>query len=518
MTEMIERGAVGVRVVAAAEMAEIDRRAHEEYAMPGLVLMERAGGELWRRLRLRIGSPQSATPPRVVVAVGGGNNGGDALVMARVAYQEGYRVTVLLVRRPQRTEAATQVAMCEALGVPMLEWAHGTSAARATVAASSWIVDGITGTGLTEGLRASYAPLVEALNASGARRCAVDIPSGLYQRFRPSEPAVRADLTLTVELPKLALMMPLARPYCGAIEVVPIGFPAPLLRRGEHASPPIELIGRTELSHLVPTLSPWSYKHQRGVVAVAGGSGAMLGAALLAADGAAAAGAGLVRMVVDGELVPSVRHLRSSYITEENSSWKWSGGITLIVGPGWGRERHRADYLREYIESGARGVLDADALPLYRALSAHNDGWVSLKGKWVLTPHPGEFMVLAALPKEEALSRAAELLPRMAADIGAVIVLKSHTTFIAAPSGALRIYDHPNPALATGGSGDTLAGVIGALLARGVAPFEAASAGVVVHGAAGQRCYEEHGLFRADSLAESVAKICGELVRFPSTT
>ena len=486
-------------------MAEIDRQAQTHYHMPALLLMERAGDALWRKLQNTV--LQSAHPPatKVIVAIGSGNNGGDALVMARLAHQKGYDVHIIAIREPARAPATTQMAICKTLNIPWIDWKSAEPNARQLLRKANWIIDGITGTGTSVALRTTYHGAIAEINASPGRRCAVDIPSGIYEHYQTSDCAIQADITLTVELPKLALFLPLTRPYCGTIETVSMGFPYPLINERTSSA----LITENQLAQWLPSISRWSYKQQRGVVAVAAGADGTLGAALLAADGATAAGVGLIHMVVDSTHSAAIHHARPSYMVADSAHWNPDPTLTIVAGPGWGATTKRKALLQRYLTSECRGVLDADALHLYRTLSA--DKKLPLRGKWILTPHLGEFAELTGQPKAQLLPKVIAHLQSMATEIEAVIVLKSATTIIAAPDGELSIYDHPNPALATGGSGDTLAGVIGALLARGVPPLRAAQTGVLLHGLAAQRCYRERGFFLAQHLAGSIAQIVSEL-------
>ena len=499
-----------MRIVHAAQMAEIDRRSQEEYHLPALLLMERAGSALWKQFRKTAMQSRPATaPPQVVMVAGAGNNGGDALVMARLAFQSGWPIEIVTLRPPSDEPALTQFTICQALAIPIHSWEKQPTKIAKLLQQSDWIVDGINGTGLRAPLRNEYHPLIEKINHSPAQCCAIDIPSGLYYGFSHQDQAVTADYTLTVELPKLALFMPLARPYCGEITVVSIGFPAPLLTQYAAAT----ALEDGALSALLPPLVPWSHKQQRGVVAVAAGAPTTVGAALLAADGAAAAGAGLLHLVMDERQHLIAHQARPSYIVQDSAKWRVSSVFTMVIGPGWGRSTARASQLRSYIESGAQGVLDADALHVYRALQESRDA-PPLQGRWVLTPHPGEFAILVGRPKVQLLPQVVTHLLEIAAALDAVVVLKSCTTMIADPSGQLAIYDNPNPALATGGSGDTLAGIIGAFMARGLVPYQAACGGVLLHGVAARRCAQSRGLFRAEHLAASIAQVVGEMMGY----
>ena len=185
---------------------------------------------------------------------------------------------------------------------------------------------------------------------------------------------------------------------------------------------------------------------------------------------------------------------------------------SLVVGPGWGTGPARAEWLRRLLVMPCRGVLDADATTLL----ARAGGTGRLAGRWVLTPHPGELARLLGATVAEALADPAAAAADVAAKFGAVVVLKGHVTYIAAPDGGdagvgaeppLSVVDGMQPWLATGGSGDVLAGVIGALLAGRIGPYRAACAGVLIHAAAARRLYRERGWFLAEDLPASVSRV-----------
>jgi NAD(P)H-hydrate epimerase len=172
----------------------------------------------------------------------------------------------------------------------------------------------------------------------------------------------------------------------------------------------------------------------------------------------------------------------------------------LLVGPGWGLAAERAEWLGRLLALGLPGVLDADGITLLAGLPAPRLG-----GRWVLTPHPGEFARLAGLPVAELLADPLPTLLSWSARLEAVILLKGHCSYVASPDGRYWILDGMNPALATGGSGDVLAGIVGGLAAGGLAPLAAARLGALLHARAGELAYRERGYFLAEDLLPYVS-------------
>jgi NAD(P)H-hydrate epimerase len=179
---------------------------------------------------------------------------------------------------------------------------------------------------------------------------------------------------------------------------------------------------------------------------------------------------------------------------------------TLLIGPGWGLTDQRKRILRSLIRSGLPGVLDADGITLLARIRGEVS--VKFRRRWILTPHPGEFGRLAGLETAEVLADPLPHLLRVSAELEAVIVLKGHCTFVASPEGRYGIYDGMNPAAATGGSGDVLAGMCAGLLTSGLQPPEAAPLAVLLHGRIGKDLYRERGYYLAEDMVEAVSEAC----------
>ena len=292
-----------MKVVSSEAMATIDRRAQDEFAIPSALLMEDAGVCAWSLFVDRAGAGRLPRG-RLVFVAGKGNNGGDALVMARRALCQGARgLTVVLADgRPQAGGVPSQMlAAAEAYGIECRTWQSEREQVLARLRESSWIFDGVSGTGLRGALRAPLSDLVDAINSSPARKAALDVPSGVSDSYDPAWQAVRADLTLTMGLPKTCLYLPHVRALCGKIMVVPVGFPPGLL---EDAAIPGEMLPFNAWRALRKPIAPDAHKGQRGHLAVFAGSPGTTGAAWLSATAAARSRLGLVSLFAGRDVYP----------------------------------------------------------------------------------------------------------------------------------------------------------------------------------------------------------------------
>ena len=511
-----------MRIVRPAQMAEIDRRAQEEFYIPGMVLMENAGIKgFLHYLELR----HDAGDKELLFIAGGGNNGGDALVMARQACTllPEARVRVVLVKRKLGELAGVHASSVEALGIPLAVWEDESERAHEFISSADVIFDGIAGTGLKGALRAPLDSLVKAVNEAAGREAselatagyrreqadfsrgelrtvevvAVDVPSGVGEGFREGMTAVCADLTLTMGLPKTTLYNLASRPFCGRIERICLGFPPQLLSNPEGSGELVEeLRPRVEARR--------GYKGSRGHTAVFAGSVGTTGAASLSSRAAAAAGSGLVTLYCDNRLYPYFAGKAEGVMVKPLDLCDdalLASHRAIVAGPGWGKGR--AELFTRLLESGLPGVADADGL---RAANELPSG-ARFQGQWVLTPHPGEFSLISEISPEELFSDPIEAVREAAERLDAVVLLKAHVSYVAAPDGRYAVVDGMNPAMGTGGSGDVLAGTIGGLLAGGEAPFSAACRAARVHQSAGRRAAERSGWFTAEELPPIIARL-----------
>jgi hydroxyethylthiazole kinase-like uncharacterized protein yjeF len=282
---------------------------------------------------------------------------------------------------------------------------------------------------------------------------------------------------------------PSSREVCGEVTAVPLGFPKP-------AESSAELLTDGDLADLIPKISREAYKGTRGHLALFGGAAGMTGALVLASRSAAAAGAGLVSLGIDESILPLVAPQVNAFQvrTASETLARVSHYDALVVGPGWGAASNRGEFFRELWATDLPLVVDADALSVWA-----QEPRPVRSAPVVVTPHPGEFRRLGA--GEPSVSAAREL----SRSRGVVVVLKGAVTWIV-DADQSRVWDSANPALGTGGSGDCLAGVVGALLAMGLSGFDAATAAVVLHGLAGRDLAQRYGWFTADRIPEALAQ------------
>ncbi len=488
-----------MKIVSSESMSEIDSQASVKFGIPAVLLMENAGIKCWAHIRDHF-KVNSLANDNIVIVAGSGNNGGDALVIARQAWISGLRkVKIVLIKDKGNDMVSLHRKICENYGIPVLTYGRDDAAIISTITLSGLILDGITGTGLRGALRGDAAGLVHLVNSSSAIRISIDIPSGLGEGFKPEYPAVKADITLTIGLPKTILYYPATRAFAGKIIVVSIGFPPSLLEDPVGAG---ELFTAEDLN--LPVIPDWAYKGTRGHTAVFAGSEGTVGAAVLSASAAGRARSGLVTLFSDSNVykaaAPQLKSIMVRKLDYDGGSLTLDGVTSLLAGPGWGR-LGRGPLLEKLFDSGLPGVLDADGLYILSELEdkiKKKHGY--LGGRWVFTPHPGEFSRISGLDKKEFLISPLPYLREAAAKYGAVIVLKGHVTFIVTPDGDYSIVDGMNPSMSTGGSGDILAGIIAGLLAQGMQPYESAVMGVILHQTVGRVCFEEKGWFLAEDL------------------
>ncbi len=459
------------------QMARADALAVEA-GVASIVLMENAGQAV-----CRVFFEHYAQMP-VLVLCGPGNNGGDGFVVARLLAKAGWPVGLALFGDPEklrgdaRTNAERWSGKTQILSAGFLVGALKDS--------DILIVDALLGAGLDRDVKGELAAIVEALNQSGQRVVAIDTPSGLEGASGEVRGvAVRADRTVTFFRKKPGHLLYPGRALCGEVAVRDIGIPASVL-----AEIGAQTFENTPNLWALPGAEPQGHKYSRGHCVVVSGNELHTGAARLAARSALRVGAGLVTLVgTRSALLVQAAHVTSVMLAETDGA---EGLVALLsdrrknavlIGPAAGvGERTRKNVLAA-LASGAAIVLDADALTsfqdqpevLFRAIAALPDRSV------VLTPHGGEFASLFGTPHLENKLERALAAAKLS---GATIVLKGADTVIAAPEGRAAINSNAPPTLATAGSGDVLAGLVGGLLAQGMSGFDGAAAAVFLHGEA----------------------------------
>jgi NAD(P)H-hydrate epimerase len=464
-----------MKIVTACQMKELDARTTREAGIPERTLIARAGEAAaeWITRRYAPGFV------RILVLVGKGNNGADALAVAARLRRLKYRVQV--VRGWERGALSKIQRAVREAPVELL------------------VIDGLFGTGLNRRLGEPYLPIVSFLERSGVRVIALDIPSGLdADSGIPWGASLVASQTLTFQLPKLGLVQEHAADRVGELHVLDIGFPENLMAE---IRTPYDLITAEELKPVFLARKRGSYKGDQGHVLVIGGSVGFAGAPALAARGALFAGAGLVTLAVPQTIYSVSAGLAGAEVmvhplTDRNRGWvgrsAWpmirtllKGCSAVVIGPGIGTCSETGFLLEKVLrESTVPIVVDAGGLSLLASKTAILR---KASAEVVITPHPGEMGRLVNLTAREVQRKRFEVAEAFARRHVVTVVLKGCRTLVAHP-GARRVSVNAlagNPGMASGGVGDVLGGVIGACLARGLKAADAARAGVFLHACAG---------------------------------
>ncbi|MGC9967439.1 MAG: NAD(P)H-hydrate dehydratase [Syntrophobacteraceae bacterium] len=504
-------------VLSAKEMAGLDAKTIGEVGIPGIVLMENAAqgaaAFFMKVLPDLIGR-------RTTVVAGSGNNAGDGFALARIFHSRGARVNVVCLRSPAKLsgDALTNFTILERIGVPVTVWdeAEDFDAQWEQVGRSDAVIDAILGTGLKSELTGLYRKIVDKINGLKVPVLAVDVPSGLDATTGlPLGAAIRATATATFGFLKIGHLIEQGPELAGELEVIDIGIPPGLVRSSGIQR---RLLTDDLLSSWIEPRSPETHKGQAGHVCVLSGSRGKTGAAALVCLGAARAGAGLVTLFVPQSLNPilEVKLTEAMTLPIAETFEKTPASIALdqildflkgkqalAMGPGISTHEDTAALVKKLLlKAPCPMVLDADAIS---AISDDPAILLEALGPVVLTPHPGEMARICHCSVSDVQRDRLEFASRFARQYGAVLVLKGHRSIIAAPDGRVAINSTGNPAMASGGMGDTLTGIIAGLLAQGFDDFRAACLGVYVHGAACDRVFEDvssRGLLATDMLDE----------------
>jgi NAD(P)H-hydrate epimerase len=498
-------------LASAAEMRGLDRHTIETLGVPGALLMEAAG----RAVCDVVLALREAADDPVLVVCGGGNNAGDGFVVARQLHLLGVpvRVALLGAARSLRGDAADNWKRLGTLAVPV-EGARWRRPPRGVV------LDAIFGTGLSrrvEGAAAAAIRRINAVRGAGAgavRVVAIDVPSGLCaDTGQPLGVAVEADATVSIGLPKLGLALEPGRSYAGAITVARIG----IADEAPGVKVAAELLTRAAAGAGLPARPADGHKGSFGHALLVGASEGKTGAIALAAEAAGRVGAGLVTIACPAGLndileIKCTEAMTAPLPDTTERALAASAEVALRrlaaerdavgFGPGLGQGAETVKLVRaSVIDLDRPLVLDADGL---NALAGEPGLLARRRAPTVLTPHPGEAARLlgtraAALNRDRVGAARA-----LAESSGAVVLLKGAASVIAEPGGRVAINPTGGPALATGGTGDVLLGVVTGLLAQGCAPFEAAALGAFVHGLAADRIAARTG--PAGLLAEDLTR------------
>jgi len=491
-----------MHIVTMAEMRKLEARADQEYGLTSHILMENAGKSAADILVTHINRTRSMAELEFLVLVGPGNNGGDGLVMARHLKKWGGRVS--LYRWKEQRLTIDDEDVDEQDTEKMLE---------GKLQLAGFVLDALLGTGVSRPLPESMRSLLarvrqERETREALRVVAIDLPTGMNADTGEVDPGtIPADITITLACPKQGFFFFPGREYIGTLYVGEIGLPAEL---EAHLSS--EMLTGKLVKKLLPKRPLESNKGTFGKVMLFCGSPPYPGSAFLAASGAGRVGAGLITLAVTKKMLPiyagAFHEATFVLLPEEDAeSFQRSSALldhlegysSLLIGPGLGQSASTREAILQILEQlrtmpderRPSLVIDADGL---NNLSAMERWWTLLPSGTVITPHPGEMGRLCnGLKVSGGNVDRLELARSKAKEWQVTLVLKGACTIIAEPDGRTRINWLANPALATAGTGDVLAGLVVGLLAQHVDPFEAASAAVYLHAAAAELVSKEIG-------------------------
>ncbi len=457
----------------AEDVRQLDRVAIEVAGIAGIELMNRAGRAVFEELRYRW--PEAR---RLMIVCGGGNNGGDGYVVARLAQKAGLVARVVALSDPARLRGDAALAWQSARDAGVrVEPYEGQSFDEADL-----IVDAIFGTGLDRQVAGHYADVIDAINAAPAPVVAVDIPSGLHaDSGRALGRAVEAQSTVTFIGLKQGLLTGQGPRFCGRLVFDDLGVPASVYEA-------VAVVSRRIDRALLPQwLSPRprdAHKGDCGHVLLIGGNHGFAGAVRMAAEAAVRVGAGLTTVATRPGHVAAMAAARPEVMWRGVDSASeldplLARASVVAIGPGLGRDAWAEAMWHAVLTSGLPLVVDADALNL---LAGQEN--VAPHAGWVVTPHPGEAARLLDLSAAEINGERFAAVRRLQHQFGGVAVLKGAGSLICDSEGEISLCSDGNPGMATGGMGDVLTGVIAALNAQGLSLGDAARAGVVLHAAA----------------------------------
>ncbi|MBI3038416.1 NAD(P)H-hydrate dehydratase [bacterium] len=480
-----------MRLVTGRQMREIDSYAIGNIGIPSLVLMENAGLKILFTLEKVLGGLKGK---RFAIVCGKGNNGGDGLVVARHLFNNHIPIHVFICANSDElsTDTSVNLKILQNSGFQPIHMAGKPDLDRLKVALefSDCLIDALYGTGFSGAIDGFPKDVVRVMNEANVRRVSIDVPSGLCSTTgKLSNPSFRADVTITLGLPKLGLYLYPGCESAGQIWIADLGIP----QAAYDAIPSTQAILTRELAQvLLPVRPDNSHKGTFGSTLILAGSRDYHGAGILVTYGALRSGVGLVNLglpdVLAGkmfcETLPDVvvRTFNSAdggfFISEDSVQEFYEIYDSIIIGPGWGRGGRRFDSIKSILNRWKGGLLiDADAL------NEIEDPEIlkGFPGDLILTPHLGEFSRMVKKPikeiREDLLDSARDFVKK----VPCVLVLKSSTPVIVGTDGNAFLCSRPNSGLAKGGSGDLLAGLIGGFLAQGLSGIRAACLGVYLH-------------------------------------
>ncbi len=467
-----------MKILTAKQMREVDHKTTEEFGIPSGILMENAGFHVVQLIEEHF---EHCSNLHVAVVCGPGNNGGDGFVVARQLYMRGTMPHVYLAvpEKSLKGDARTNFEILRRYGdIPIFEiGGEGEDLEEETGLFDAYhlIVDALLGTGLKEPAEGRMGAIIQAMNRAPANIVAVDIPSGLFaDEYKPVENAVFADITVTFTAPKPGLLLGEAHSYVGDLYCVSIGTPERLVDVPEHH---LNTITPDDFECMMIPRKKDTHKGNYGHVLIVGGAQGKTGAVRLAGRAALRTGVGLVTAAVPDECLNLVGADCPELMTEATGPGGFKAGDTLervlsllssrdllVVGPGLGTGPDAEAFLTGLLPRlEVPAILDADALT---CIARNLDRLAKVDVPLVLTPHPGEMARLLGCSTGDVQESRERLAGEFARKHGVHLILKGYRTICADPDGQVWINRTGNPGMATAGSGDVLAGMLGAICAR----------------------------------------------------
>ncbi|MBN2060983.1 MAG: NAD(P)H-hydrate dehydratase [Deltaproteobacteria bacterium] len=511
-----------MRLVKASEIQEMDRLTIQEIGIPGVVLMENAARGAGR-LFIEHFNPSEGS--RILILCGSGNNGGDGYVMARYLHLAGFRVTVIVLSQLERItgDALTNLEIIRRMELDIRETTtpEQWERFRGNFEQYDFVIDGIFGTGLNSSVRSLYYSVIDDINLSERPIMSIDIPSGLNaDTGEVMGIAVKADLTVTFGFPKLGQFLYPGVEHVGRLARIDICIPRIV---SERMPARFSIIEPGDFMPLFKSGGKNIHKGNRGHLLILAGSVGKTGAASLTALGALRAGAGLVTVGIPKSLneilevklteamtapLPETDDGSLSMGAEEDIERLLDGKSALAIGPGLSTNKETSSLVRRIVaRCEIPVIIDADGLNCI----SEDLGVLSYNcEKRILTPHPGEMGRLAGLTASDVQADRVGAAVRFVKDHRCYLVLKGAGSLITGPDAIVHINPTGNPALASGGSGDVLTGLIAGFVARGLPLLEASIAGVYLHGLAADLLAQEMG--ESGLMASEIAEVVPGLI------
>lgn len=493
-----------MEVVSASKAKRIDAMSINEIGIPGIVLMECAAQEIYSAI-LHKGE-------KFLVCCGVGNNGGDGLAIARKLLLQGKDVTVLIcgeIKNPTEEFTINYNILSNLKGNILLinDEESINSELKLIIDNSDIIVDGIFGIGLSREVKGIYYKIIDLINSSCKYVVSIDVPSGLNcDTGEVYGICVKANETYTVEVYKKGFFMGQSSDFLGDLKVIKIGFPNEVI---DKLSDKIRVLENKVYREMMPIRNKNSHKGDFGKVVVLAGSKGYTGAAFITTEATVRAGAGLVTLVVNKEIQDNlsgrlIEAMTVAYDEEVRINQLIKSADVIACGPGLGTSKESYDLLRKFLEeSSCPIVLDADALNIV----AKNMELLDLvKGRAVITPHPGEMSRLTNKSISEIERNRIDECKGFAIEHELVVLLKGYNTVI---SNGNEVIINPtgNSKMASGGMGDCLTGLIASLIAQKKDIFQSTVLGCYVHGLAADKLSKERYCINARDVIEEVPKI-----------